>query len=245
MCTPDEKIEFSRFVIEKVAGRVPVYVGTGSCSTREAVGMSKRAEDAGASAVSVINPYFMKVSDAEVEGYYEAVAESVKIPVLMYNIPKSTGTNLSPEVVARVAEIDNVKGVKDSSGDMGNLAAYVEAARGKDVDVLVGSDGKISAAHALGASGAIAGTANLITDVVVSLWRALEAGDAEAAAAYQADVEPIRDVLHMGSTPQTLKRALELAGVPVGPARRPVAETTPGVDEKVRAMLDHYGIAHE
>ena len=119
------------------------------------------------------------------------------------------------------------------------------AAEGKDVDVLVGSDGKISAAHALGASGAIAGTANLITNVVVSLWRALEAGDAEAAASYQADVEPIRDVLHMGSTPQTLKRALELAGVPVGPARRPVAETTPGVDEKVRAMLDHYGIAHE
>ena len=245
VCTPDEKIEFSKFVIERVAGRVPVYVGTGSCSTREAVEMSKRAEDAGASAVSVINPYFMKVSDAEVEGYYEAVAESVKVPVLMYNIPKSTGTNLSPEVVARVAEIDNVKGVKDSSGNMDNLAAYVEAAEGKDVDVLVGSDGKISAAHALGASGAIAGTANLITNVVVSLWRALEAGDAEAAASYQADVEPIRDVLHMGSTPQTLKRALELAGVPVGPARRPVAETTPGVDEKVRAMLDHYGIAHE
>ena len=93
---------------------------------------------------------------------------------------------------------------------MENLAAYIEAARGKDVDVLVGSDGKISAAHALGASGAIAGTANLITNVVVSLWR-----------------------------------ALELAGVPVGPARRPVAETTPEVDEKVRAMLDHYGIAHE
>ena len=75
--------------------------------------------------------------------------------------------------------------------------------------------------------------------------RALEAGDAEVAASFQADVEPIRDVLHMGSTPQTLKRALELAGVPVGPARRPVAETTPEVDDKVRAMLDHYGIAHE
>ena len=86
VCTPDEKIEFSKFVIERVAGRVPVYVGTGSCSTREAVEMSKRAEDAGASAVSVINPYFMKVSDAEVEGYYEAVAESVKIPVLTFII---------------------------------------------------------------------------------------------------------------------------------------------------------------
>ena len=80
---------------------------------------------------------------------------------------------------------------------------------------------------------------------IAAIGHGLEAGDAEAAASYQADVEPIRDVLHMGSTPQTLKRALELAGVPVGPARRPVAETTPEVDERVRAMLDHYGIAHE
>lgn len=245
VCTPRERIDFSRFVIERAAGRVPVYVGTGSCSTREAVEMSKRAEDIGASAVSVVNPYFARLSDDEVVGYYAAVAEGVGIPVLVYNIPRSTGANLPPGVVARVAELDNVRGVKDSSGDMGNLAAYVEAVRGRGVDVLVGSDGMISAAHALGASGAVAGTANLVTGVVVSLWRALEAGDARAAATLQADVEPVRDVLHMGSAPQTLKRALELAGVPVGPARRPVAETTPEVDERVRAMLDHYGIAHE
>ena len=247
VCTPDEKIrEFSKFVIERVAGRVPVYVGTGSCSTREAVEMSKRAEDAGASAVSVINPYFMKVSDAEIEGYYEAVAESVRFPCSCTTFPSPRAQPLARGRGARRRDRQR-QGREGLSGNMDNLAAYVEAAEGKDVDVLVGSDGKISAAHALGASGAIAGTANLITNVVVSLWRApLEEGDAEAAASYhQADVEPIRDVLHMGSTPQTLKRALELAGVPVGPARRPVAETTPGVDEKVRAMLDHYGIAHE
>ncbi|WP_130810443.1 dihydrodipicolinate synthase family protein [Olsenella sp. Marseille-P4559] len=244
VCTPDERIGFSRFVVERAAGRVPVYVGTGSCSTREAVEMSKRAEDAGASAVSVVNPYFLRVSDAEVVGHYEAVAEGVGIPVLMYNIPRCTGANLSPEVVARVAEVDNVRGVKDSSGSMANLAAYVEAARGRGVDVLVGSDGMISAAHALGASGAVAGTANLIPGVVVGLWRALEAGDAGAAARLQAEVGPLRDVLHMGSVPQALKRALELAGVPVGPARRPVAEASPGLDERARAMLDHYGIAH-
>ena len=109
----------------------------------------------------------------------------------------------------------------------------------------VGSDGKISAAHAMGAAGAVAGTANLITDVVVNLWRALEAGDAAEAERLQAEIEPIRDVLHLGSTPQTLKRSLELAGYEVGPARFPVTEVADGIDEKCIAMLDHYGIAHK
>ena len=244
VCSADERIDFSKFVIEKVAGRVPVYVRTGACSTREAVEMSKRAEAIGADALSVINPYFMGISDAQVVNYYRMVAESVKIPVMLYNIPKSTGKNLSKEVVAEVAQIDNVKGVKDSSGNMDNLKDYVDAAAGNDVDVLVGSDGKISEAFKLGASGTVAGTANLITDVVVGLWRALEAGDEAEAARLQAEIEPIRDVLHLGSTPQTLKRSLELAGIPVGPARFPVTEVAEGVDEKVIAMLDHYGIAH-
>ena len=109
----------------------------------------------------------------------------------------------------------------------------------------MGSDGKISAAHAMGAAGAVAGTANLITDVVVNLWRALEAGDAAEAERLQAEIEPIRDVLHLGSTPQTLKRSLELAGYEVGPARFPVTEVADGIDEKCIAMLDHYGIAHK
>ena len=244
VCSADEKIDFSKFVIEKVAGRVPVYVGTGSCSTHDAIEMSKRAEAIGADALSVINPYFMGISDAQVVNYYRMVAESVKIPVMLYNIPKSTGKNLSKEVVAEVAQIDNVKGVKDSSGNMDNLKDYIDAAKGNDVDVVVGSDGKISEAFKLGASGTIAGTANLITDVVVSLWKALEAGDEAEAARLQAEIEPIRDILHLGSTPQTLKRSLELAGIPVGPARFPVTEVVDGVDEKIFAMLDHYGIAH-
>ena len=241
----DEKVAFTKHVIEYVNRRVPVYVGTGSCSTAEAIALSQEAERLGADALSVINPYFMKISNDEIYQYFADVAGSVKIPVMMYNIPKSTGMNLPAEVVAKVAEIDNVRGIKDSSGDMENLKSYIDAVAGKNVDVIVGSDGKISAAHALGASGTIAGTANLITEVVVKLWAALEAGDAAEAERLQAEIEPIRDVLHLGSTPQTLKRSVELAGIPVGPARKPVADTPAEVDAKVIEMLDHYGIVHE
>lgn len=241
----EEKVAFTKHVIEYVNHRVPVYVGTGSCSTDEAVALSQEAEKLGADALSVINPYFMKISADEIAGYFTEVANSVKIPVMMYNIPKSTGMNLPAEVVAKVAEIDNVKGIKDSSGDMDNLKGYLDAVDGKGVDVIVGSDGKISAAHALGASGTIAGTGNLITNVVVDLWKALEAGNTAEAERLQGEIQPIRTILHMGSTPQTLKRSLELTGIPVGPARKPVAETPAELDKPIIEMLDHYGIAHK
>lgn len=244
VCSPDEKIKFSKFIIEKTADRLPVYVGTGACSTKEALYMSCEAEAVGANALSVINPYFLGISDQQLIEYFKTVAASVKIPVLLYNIPKGTGKNISKEVVEQLVTIENIKGIKDSSGNIDNLKDYLDAAAGHDVDVLVGSDGKISEAHALGAQGAIAGTANLITKVVVDLWKALEVGNAEEAARLQAEIEPIRDILHLGSTPQTLKRSLELAGYPVGPARFPVTEVTEDIDEKIYVMLDHYGIAH-
>ncbi len=244
VCSPDEKIKFSKFIIEKTAGRLPVYVGTGACSTKEALYMSCEAEAIGADALSVINPYFLGISDQQLIEYFKTVAASVKIPVLLYNIPKGTGKNISKEAVEQLVTIENIKGIKDSSGNIDNLKDYLDAAAGHDVDVLVGSDGKISEAHALGAQGAIAGTANLITKVVVDLWKALEAGNAEEAARLQAEIEPIRDILHLGSTPQTLKRSLELAGYPVGPARFPVTEVAEGIDDKIYVMLDHYGIAH-
>lgn len=244
VCNPDEKIMFSKFIIEKTAGRLPVYVGTGACSTKEALYMSRESEAIGADALSVINPYFLGISDQQLVEYFKTVAASVKIPVLLYNIPKGTGKNISKEAVEQLVTIENIKGIKDSSGNIDNLKDYLDAAAGHDVDVLVGSDGKISEAHALGAQGTIAGTANLITKVVVDLWKALEAGNAEEAARLQAEIEPIRDILHLGSTPQTLKRSLELAGYPVGPARFPVTEVAEGVDEKIYAMLDHYGIDH-
>lgn len=245
VCSHDEKVAFSRHVVEHVAGRVPVYVGTGSCSTHEACELSREAEALGADALSVINPYFMGIEDAEIQRYYESVAASVDIPIILYNIPKATGMNLKVEVVARLAEIDNIKGIKDSSGDLANLQGYLDGVRGKDMDVLVGSDGMISEGYALGATGAIAGTANLITGVVVKLFQALEAGDAAAARMWQAEIEPLRDVLHMGSTPSMLKRSLELSGIPVGPARAPVAEVPADLDAAIISMLEHYGIAHD
>lgn len=245
VCTPEEKISFSRFVIERVDGRVPVFVGTGSCSTREAIQLSQEAEAAGATALSVICPYFVKPKREDLIGYFSEVAASVKIPVILYNIPGNTGTNLPADVVAELADVPNICGIKDSSGDMDNLKGYLDATEGKGFEVLVGSDSKIMPALKLGAAGAIAGTSNLITEQVVALYEATKAGDDERAAQLQEDINPLREVIHLAAQPAMVKRALELSGIPVGPARLPTRDATPEQDEKVRAMLDHYGIAHE
>lgn len=238
-----EKIILPKRVIEIVGGRVPVFVGTGSCSTRETIRLSKEMEKMGADALSVITPYFLKPTDEELYQYFKDVADSVRIPIILYNIPKATGCNIPKEVVARLAKIKNIRGIKDSSGDMENLKGYIEATEGTHMNVLVGSDSKISEGYRMGATGAIAGTSNVITDVIVELDHALRNGDDERADQLQKDIDVLRGVLKYGTVPSIMKRAVELAGIaPVGPARHPVTETTQDVDDKIKDVLQFYGL---
>jgi 4-hydroxy-tetrahydrodipicolinate synthase len=237
----NEKIAFAKRVIEIVDHRVPVFVGTGACSTKETVRLSQKMEAIGADALSVITPYFIKPTDEELYMHFKEVANSVKIPIVLYNIPKSTGCNISKEVVARLAMIDNIQAIKDSSGDDENLKGYIEAGKGTNLSVLVGSDSKISMGYSLGATGAIAGTSNVITDVLVKLNKALKTNDSETAKVLQADIDVLRGVLKLGTVPSILKRSVELANIAaVGPARKPVSETTPEVDGKIKEMLKYY-----
>lgn len=237
----NEKIAFAKKVIEIVDHRLPVFVGTGACSTKETVRLSQKMEEIGADALSVITPYFIKPTEEELFKHFEEVANSVKIPIVLYNIPKATGCNIPKEVVARLATIDNVKAIKDSSGNEDNLKGYIEAASGTNLKVLMGSDSKITIGYSLGATGAIAGTSNVITDVLVNLNKALKTNDMETAKVLQADIDVLREVLKYGTVPSVIKRAIELANIAeVGPARKPVRETTPEVDEKIKEMLRHY-----
>lgn len=237
----EEKMQFSRAVIEHVNKRVPVYIGTGACSTKEAIQLSKQAEALGADALSVITPYFLRPTDEELIQYYTQIAKSVKIPIILYNIPKATGVNISPYVLRALTGIETIQGIKDSSGDLSNLKEYIEVAKGTQVKVLVGSDSKILAGYDMGATGAIAGTSNLITDTLVALDQSYREGRVVEAQKLQQDIEELRKVLPLGTVPSVLKRAIELAGIAeVGPARKPVQETTTQTDSKIEAMLQFY-----
>ncbi len=238
----DETVELTAKTVEMVGRRVPVYVGTGGNSTREVIELSKRVEAVGADALSVITPFFIPPSERELIFHYEKVAASTSLPIVLYNIPKSTKINLSREVVRTLAQIENIAAIKDSSGDMDNLKGYVDACEGTDMKVLVGSDSKIAPAIRLGAVGAIAGTSNVITEHVVRLYHALMEGEDKEADRLQREIEVIRDVLKKGTVPSVMKRSVELLGIPVGPARYPVQELDRQVDEDIMEMLKFYNL---
>lgn len=238
-----EKIEFSKYVIDIVNGRVPVYAGVGTCSTSESIVLAKELEKLGADVLSVVNPYFLPLNDDELYNHFKCIADSVKIPIVLYNIPKATGTCLSQEVVKRLARIDNIKAIKDSSGNRTTLLSYLDVSSSSDLKVLVGSDSQISFAYENGATGAVAGTSNLLTEILVSLDQKLNENNKEEADKLQESIEELRRVLKFGTVPSILKRSMVLAEVcNVGPARLPVAKTSEIVDKEIEKMLDYYNL---
>lgn len=242
LLTDDEKVAFAKLVVDEVNKRVPVYVGTGGNSTREVIALSKKMEAIGADALSVITPFFLVPTQEEVIKHYKAIAESVQIPILLYNIPKNTGMNLEASTVAELAKVKNIAGIKDSSGKIENMKAYIDAAIGQDFCVLSGSDSLILKALELGAAGAIAATSNLLTELDVSIYQNFLKGDIKAAEKAQKDIDILRTALKLGTVPSILKKSVELAGIPVGPARLPVTEPNEEAVEKIIEMLKYYNL---
>lgn len=218
----DEKKLVLQTVIDQVAGRVPVYAGTGCISTKETIEQCKMAMDCGADVLSVITPSFAKASQHELIVHYETVAAAVpEAPIVLYNIPARTGNALAPETVAELAKIDNIVGAKDSSGDWTNLSAYIELTKGMDFAVLSGNDSLILKALQAGAKGAIAGCANVYPKNMVGIYENFKKGDLEAAQKCQDAVAPLRACFKYGNPNTVVKTAVNLLGYPVGKCRAP------------------------
>ena len=236
----DEKVDFAKIVIDQAAHRVPVYVGAGACGTQETIKLAQRMEAVGADALSVIAPYFIAPAQQELADHYRKVAEAVNIPIIMYNIPKNTGINIEPETVKSLIGVKNIAGIKDSSGNMENMQGYIDAGKGSDFVVLVGSDSKILPALKIGAAGAIAGTSNVIAELDVSIYENYLKGNLEAAEQAQKDIDVLRGVLKLGTVPSVMKRAVTLLGINVGDARYPVSKLPAEADEQIKAALAYY-----
>lgn len=218
----DEKKLVLQTVIDQVAGRVPVYAGTGCISTKETIEQCKMAMDCGADVLSVITPSFAKASQHELIVHYETVAAAVpEAPIVLYNIPARTGNALAPETVAELAKIDNIVGAKDSSGDWTNLSAYIELTKDMDFAVLSGNDYLILKALQAGAKGAIAGCANVYPKNMVGIYENFKKGDLEAAQKCQDAVAPLRACFKYGNPNTVVKTAVNLLGYPVGKCRAP------------------------
>lgn len=236
----EEKVSFCRLVVDIVDKRVAVYAGAGSCGTKLSIGLANKMKDVGVNAVSLIAPYFQKLSDEELVAHYKTIAENVDLPILLYNIPSLTRNPISLEVVKELSDVKNIKGIKDSSGDFDNMKAYIEATKEKDFIVLAGSDSMILKALQAGASGAVVATSNLLTKIDVAIYQNYLKGDIEAAQKAQLDIETLRGVNKLKIQPAVLKRSLVLSGLNVGEVRLPLETPTKEDDKKIQEMLDYY-----
>lgn len=218
-----EKLEILHTVVKETKGRVPVYAGTGMNGTKDTIELSKKAESLGVDILSVITPGFAKASDDELYAHYEAVAKSVSLPIVLYNIPARTGNALSPAVVARLSEIDNIIGVKDSSGNFDNMLLYIEKTRNnkEDFAVISGNDSLIYWNLLSGGVGGIAGCANVYPKTMVSIYEYFTEGKLKEARQAQDSIRSFRDCFKYGNPNTFVKKAVALLGYPVGNARKP------------------------
>jgi len=239
--TTDEKKRVMDIVLEESNGRVFVMPSTGAITTRESIELSRYAERAGADAISVITPYFIKPSDEELREHYLRIAESVSIPVLAYNNPGRTGVHLSPAVVAAIAEeAENFIGIKDSSGDLTNTLSYISSCP-PSFRTFMGRDTLIYAGLCYGCVGTVAASANVVPELVVGIYEAFMAGDHALALERQKKLAPLRHAFTLGSFPVVVKDAMELIGLPAGPCRAPIKSLTGEKRQKLIAILKDLG----
>lgn len=232
----DEKQRVWEVVVEEANQRVPVYACTAAITSRETIALTRIAEQAAVDAVSILTPFFVSPSESELFDHYHAIAESTNLPILLYTNPARTGVKLSPGLLARLAEIDNIVGIKDSSGDLELTAEYIRVAP-SDFAVLMGRDTLIFGALLYGAKGAIAATANVVPAMVVDIYERFVAGDLEGARRAQEMLAPLRLAFSWGTFPVVIKEALDLIGLEGGPARAPVGPLAPEQRERLKRVL--------
>lgn len=235
----EEKLKVMEVVIDENKGRVPVYAGTGCVSTRETIKLTKKAKEMGADAVSVVCPYYAASDQKMLYKHFKDIALAVDIPIIMYNIPPRTGVNLDVETVKKLSKIDNIVGIKDSSGNFDNILKYIEATP-DDFAVLSGNDSLILWNLLAGGKGGITGCANIVPRELVAIYERFLAGDIEGAKKAQSSIRPIREVFKMGNPNSIIKRATELMGHEVGPCRAPFNIDDPKVDAALKDVLSRF-----
>jgi 2-dehydro-3-deoxy-D-pentonate aldolase len=237
-----EKQAIIATAVEQVNKRVPLFAGTGAETTREAIRITKIAEKEGADGVSVITPYFIMPSQQELVDHYRRMAEQTALPIVLYSNPATCGgLKIEPETVARLAESPNIRGIKDSSGDLQNFIETVRLVP-EHFGCLMGRDTLICASLIFGGKGAVPASCNIAPDYCVAVYEAFIRGDQAAAKAAQARLSPVRISLTLGTAPGTVKAAMNMLGMQVGPSRSPIGPLSPEKQQKLRAVLTAAGL---
>ncbi len=234
--THEEKLDLFKYVVERAAGRVKVVAGTSSNSTQASVSLSQAAEAAGVDGLLLVVPYYNKPSQEGMYQHFKAIAESVKIPCILYNIPGRTGVNMTSGTTLRLAEIDNIVATKESSGDF-NQISEITAAAPQDFKVYSGDDYLTLPMLSIGAYGIVSVASHVVGSEMTEMIHAFVAGRVEEASALHAKLLPIFQGLFLSTNPTLVKEALNMSGIPVGGVRLPLVAAEPELVEEVGKRL--------
>ena len=239
--TPEEHEHLIELTVKLVNKRMKVMAGTGSNSTAEAVEYTVAAEKAGADAALVVNPYYNKPTQKGLYEHFKAVAESVKIPVIVYNIMGRTGVNVSTETMAKLSKIPNIKGVKEASGDLSQMTDVVRQC-GEGFDVLSGDDALTLPLLAVGGKGIVSVVGNIIPKEVRAMVEAFNSGDIKKARELNYKMLPLVKAMFIETNPIPVKAAMEMMGLIDGEIRLPMTKLEGENLKKLKEEMEKYGL---
>ena len=239
--TYEERAETIGFCVRHVGGRVPVIAGSGSNATENAVTLSREAERQGADALLVVTPYYNKATQAGLLRHYRCVADAVSLPIILYNVPSRTGVSIAPETCAALAEHPNIVGIKEASGNLGNIQRIRNLCP-EDFTIWSGNDDETVPICALGGKGVISVAANILPSETHRLTELCLKNDFAAAGKLQVELKDFCDAMFCEVNPIPVKTALGLLGWRVGELRSPMCPPAPENLERIKAVLAKYGL---
>ena len=221
----DEKKELIKFTVETVNSRVPVIAGTGSNNTKSAIEMSKYAESVGVDALLVVTPYYNKATQAGLIAHYKAIAESVKIPIIVYSVPSRTGVNIAPETCLELSKISNIVAIKEASGNLSQIASIAHLC-GENLHIYSGNDDQTLPVLSLGGLGVISVLSNIAPKQTSQMVHNFLNGNIEEARKYQLQCIPLISALFSEVNPIPVKESLNILGYNFGIPRLPLTSMT-------------------
>lgn len=241
--THEEHLDVIEYCVKQVNGRIPVIAGTGSNCTETAVYLSQEAEKRGADGLLLVTPYYNKCTQKGLKEHYTIIAQSVKIPIILYNIPGRTGgVFIQPETVVDLCtNVPNIVGVKDATGNLSGVAKLMSLADG-NVDLYSGNDDQIVPILSLGGKGVISVLSNIAPKQTHDICEKFFSGDVEGSRKLQLDAIPVIDGLFCEVNPIPVKKAMNLMGLEAGPMRRPLTEMEEANAKKLEAAMKDFGI---
>lgn len=240
--THEEHIDVIAYCVKQVKGRIPVVAGTGSNCTETAIYLSTEAQKAGADGLLLVSPYYNKATQKGLYLHYKSVADSVKIPCILYNVPSRTGCNILPETAAKLCkEVENIVGVKEASGNISQITKLMALSEGK-VELYSGNDDQIVPLLALGGKGVISVLSNVAPKQTHDICAKFFAGDVAGSCAEQLRAIPLCSALFSEVNPIPVKKALTLMGKIGGTLRMPLTEMEEENARKLEKAMKEYGI---